>query len=606
MEGTETKREEGSGRNRCQVNIKYFNPIFDKLSNPMGIPRKRAAEQYLSDLPRWLIAATIIIPITFGTFGYKFPGTTSPDNTRLFLSALAGAQASVLAIVFSVTLLGIQLATTRYATRMIPLFVKSPIFRFTLILFLSSIAVDFVILYNLPQTTSEIDTAAVYFASGAAVVSAITLTVFIPRILYRGTPDGLINAFEDSLHFEAYRRKTGDFADSNARADHPLQPLHALTMSALSRREWATAERGLEGFTNIAKGVIPNLSNKSEDRRQSPSRQSKALFDMPLGDFLSEITLHAHEKDEKEIVRQSIAVQEEIGELAFQNYYHYITVQAAEGLSNSIQEAPPTSEGNSIRGHGFRSLRGFLEDFANRPSPYHVKRILSITDHQLGILFRKDAEKWVYREILLRYFDGTLPEVQSTILDLYGSYLNEVDVDWRQQYPSNSTANSRLLEMFFKWRGVYVESTLHILRYYDRNDDYPMTYGDFFGSWKQVCSTAVESEAPEYAEVMCELFIESAYIGSTIDEDSYRAWVSRFASVKQDNPAIVDAAYATLRAEGRTGLMNYFYEESQSGSGWSGILQRIRGSDPRFNEWVERFEDDVDEEYQDRLQRDQE
>lgn len=572
----------------------------------MVIPRKRAAEQYFSELPNWLIVTSVIVPIASGIIGYRFPAATSPDNTRLFLSALAGSQASVLAIVFSVTLLGIQLATTRYATRMIPLFVKSPIFRFTLAVFLFSIAVDFVVLYNLPGTTSAVSVAAVYFASGTAVVSAITLTVYIPRILYRSTPDGLIDAFEDSLHFDAYRRMTEDFANTRARADHPLQPLHALTMSALSRREWATAERGLDGFTNIAIAVIPNLTNKGEDRRDHASRQSKALFDMPLSDFLSEITLHAHENDEQELVRQTIKVQKDIGEIAFRNYYHYITVQAADGLSNSIQEAPPTNEGNTIRHHAFRSLREFLEEFTNRPSPYHVKRILSVTDHQFGILFRKDAEKWVYRDILLRYFNGTLLRVQETSLDLYGGYLNEVDVDWRQQYPHKPTANSLLLEMFFKWRRVFVETTLRIFRYYERNDDYPMTYGNFFSSWERVCSSAAESEAVEYAEVMCELFIESAYIGSTIDEDSYSTWVSKFASVKQDNPDVVDAAFTTLRSEGRTELMHYIAEESQDSSGWNRIIQRLRGSDRRFDGWLGVFEDDVDAAYEDRLSRDRE
>lgn len=569
------------------------------MDHPMDIRRKREAEKFLSELPNWLLATSIIVPTAFGISGYLFPVSASSANTRLFLSALAGAQASVLAIVFSVTLLSIQLATTRYATRMIPLFVKSPIFRFTLVVFLVSIAVDFVVLYNLPGATTPVSATAILLASGAAVVSAITLTVFIPRILYRSTPDGLIDAFEASLYFDAYSKKTEEYADTHARADHPLQPLHALTMSALSRREWATAERGLEGFTNIAEAVIPKLANKDEVQSQRPSGQSRELFSMPLDDFLPEITLHAYEKNEQNIVRQSIQVQEDIGKTSFDNYHHYITVQAAEGLSNSIQEAPPTIEGNVIRQHAFSSLNEFLQDFANRPSPYHVSEILRITDHQVEILFRKDAKKWVYHDILLRYFNGALLETQEISLHLYGSYLNEVDVSWRQQYLQGPFANSRLVDMFFKWRGTFVETTLHIFRYYEQNDEYPMAYGNFIGSWRRACSNAVESDAVEYAEVMCELFIESAYIGSTIDEDSHSSWVSRFASVKQDNPGVVNAAFTRSMSEGRTELMNYFTEQSQDSSGLFGIFQSQRGSEQMFNEWVVEFEEDVNETYED-------
>lgn len=570
----------------------------------MEIPRKRAVEQYLSELPSWLLAASIVVPVLLGIVGYIFPIPAAPANTRLFLSALAGSQASVLAIVFSVTLLGIQLATTRYATRMIPLFVKSPIFKFTLAVFLVSISVDFIVLYNLPTATTPASSAAVYFASGAAIVSAITLTVYIPRILYRGTPDGLIEAFEDSLHYDAYRRKTKAFTETSARADHPMQPLHALTMSALSRREWATAERGLDGFENIGYSVIPQLTNSGEDRRESPLNESKELFKMPLQDFLTEITIHAFENDEKELVREAISVQEQIGNIAFDNYYHYITMQTVGGLTKSVQESPPTIEGNSIRRPAFKASRRLLKKFAERPSPHYIWRILGLMDHQVSVLFRKDAEKWIYDHFLLGYYNGTLLEVQEDLLGFYSTYIDSLDVDWRQQYPHDDDESYRLLEVFFKWREVFVNTTLYILRYRERNDDYPITYGNFFSSWQRACSAAIESDASDYAEVMCELFIEFAFIGRFVDNDSYRTWVTRFASVKEDHPEVVDSAFDNLRAEGRTGLVHYYSEQSQESSALTRLVQRMMGSANAFDEWMVEFEEDVDQAYEERISRD--
>jgi len=189
--------------------------------------------------------------------------------------------------------------------------------------------------------------------------------------------------------------------------------------------------------------------------------------------------------------------------------------------------------------------------------------------------------------------DGTLPRVQSASLDYYSGYLNEVDVNWRVEYPQDSALNRYPLEMFFKWRSVFASSTLHVFRYYEENNSYPIAHGNFTYSWKQVCSDAAESEATAYAETMCEMFVESAYIGSTLDEDSYSKWVIMLSNLREDHPDVVDAALSNLESEGRTGLMRYFTDRDQNPSGLINTVRRMKGSGRVFDEWIAEFEQDV-------------
>jgi hypothetical protein len=227
--------------------------------------------------------------------------------------------------------------------------------------------------------------------------------------------------------------------------------------------------------------------------------------------------------------------------------------------------------------------------------------ILSRIDHQIDILFRKDADQWVYQDLLLRCFGQILLDPQETFLEYYGGYLDEVDVDWRSEYPPDGLANRSLFEAIFKWREAFVSISSRILQYRFRHEEYPMTYGNYFSTWREACSQAVESDAQEYAVVLSELYIETAYEGSIIDEDSYETWVARLASVTEENPEVVQKAFDELKTEGCTPIVRnqfyYIHQEEQPDSLGDLAKRVFQGSPPRFEQWVEEFEEDVNEDY---------
>lgn len=543
-------------------------------------------------LPRWLIPTSLFLPILAGTIGWLFPIGFTPSSARLFLTALVGAQASVLAIVFSVTLLGIQLATMRYATRMIHLFVESAIFRFTLFVFLISIAVDLITLYNMPSTTTRPAVATLFFASGLGVVTAVSLTTFIPRILQLGTPDGLVDEFESRLPPQEYQKRSRKYCQSGVQADHPLQPLHTLVMAALSRREWATAERGLHGFRSILTGTIIELSQSGELPSQNRDPIVNAMFELPLQDFLSEITVHAMENDERELARQAMDIQGEIGRIALEENRRFIAPHAVRGLRNTVLDTPATMNGSPVYQHAFRNLGDISEEVAKRPDPYELRTVLRTIDHTADVVLRRDAEHWVFEGFLLRYFDGTLPRIQETLLEYYGDYLRDVEIDWTQQRADDDLANRHLFEAFYTWRELFINTSRRIIAFREHNGEYPMTYGNFFSAWRRVCKEPIEAGVDEFGLVLIKIMIEMAYFCSHIDGDSRDTWASRLADLNNEGEEdIVQRAFDELHSSGPTGLVYYPIDE-QVNEDSTGLIEAIRSRSNRSNQfqgWVTEF-----------------
>lgn len=174
------------------------------------------------ELPRRLRYATIFIPLL--SFGVGYVTQRSIGNTGLLLATLAGAQASVLAIVFAVTVLGIQLIAQEYSPRMIWLITKAPIFRFTFLAFVVSVWVDLALLAHVPQGPDRLFAGSIYAAAGMGVVAILSLYVFIQTAIDRLTPEGVVNAFLGNLPPDEYYNQVQTTVSDDTRRAHPLQP----------------------------------------------------------------------------------------------------------------------------------------------------------------------------------------------------------------------------------------------------------------------------------------------------------------------------------------------------------------------------------------------
>lgn len=554
--------------------------------------------RFATELPNWLLIVLFLIPVSFLIAGIAFGRPHNVSNVRPFLSGLARTQAGVLAIVFSVTILGIQLVASRYSPRLISIFVGAPIFLFTFVIFIASIGFDFWLLYNLPSPASPLSIGGAYVAGGLALIAVLALYEFLRTIPKRMTPEGIITAFARNLPASEYQQRVEEAISSDSTKVPPLHPLYSLTMSALSEDEWATAERGIDYIQTISEDSLRQLAANGS-LTYPANRFSREAFKPVLREYLPTIAIRAFNEDENELVSHAIRSISEIGKASVEVHQSYVAEQAARGLTDAIREVPPTTDGNMIRRPAFRQLGELLQSVSEKPDPRTLRRVLSTSSHQMNVLFRKDADRYVYGSLLLQYFTD-LTSVQETLLDYYGHYLDETDTNWVQQYSTTEKANRELFQAFFKWREVLIEVTESVLWYLNEHGEYPVASGNFFEVWQNCCTEAANSPAKDYAAILCSIAIEFAYETYLISEENLRGWTTALARVKWNGDSeVVDRAFAHLHENGQSRLVQVTTTEGEPDtSSTRGFASFFADSEPNFDSWLKEFQDAVDDAYQ--------
>ncbi|MFB6292033.1 MAG: DUF2254 family protein [Candidatus Nanohaloarchaea archaeon] len=324
----------------------------------------------MSNLPRSLLGL-LLLPVALTVVGWYAGLASTGANIRFFLSALAGAQAGVLAIVFSVTVIGVQLVSGRYSPRMISLFVESRLLAFTFFVFVVSIAVDLWLMLFVGSPPGALAQTGVYAAAGLGVVATASLFVFIKQALYQSTPEGAIEAFLDDLTTSRYLDRVRRSVDDDIQRVHPMRPLYSLVMSALSNRERATAELGLEKYGEKCLDVAADI--EEHDLYPEEREVARELFKPVLDEHLHDIALHAEEQDENKLVVEAVQFQRKLGAAGLQFDDDTISRQTVSGLVNVIRDSEVDRGEYIANDHGYRNLGELTVKAAMHPMPSVVR-----------------------------------------------------------------------------------------------------------------------------------------------------------------------------------------------------------------------------------------
>ncbi|HIE31892.1 MAG TPA: DUF2254 domain-containing protein, partial [Methanosarcinales archaeon] len=77
--------------------------------------------------PFWYFALLVVVlGVCYGAFNYLNLYHTDADSARYMLSAMVQAQAAIIAIVITLTLIAVQLTASAYSPRVIDIFKKNP------------------------------------------------------------------------------------------------------------------------------------------------------------------------------------------------------------------------------------------------------------------------------------------------------------------------------------------------------------------------------------------------------------------------------------------------------------------------------------------------
>jgi hypothetical protein len=574
------------------------------------VSRGRETWKKWSSLPRSVWVPAVVFPAVSFLTGCVLGPVSTIENTRFLLSALAGAQSGLLAIVFSVTVIGIQLVSTRYSPRMATQFTRAPIFVFTFLLFVLSVAVDLFLLYALPPRPTAIYTASVFGASGLALVTVYTLFIFVREAIVQSTPDGAIDAFVSETTTDSYLRRVRKTVSDDSEYAHPMRPLYTLILSALSNGEQATVRKGMHEYGETCKNVLNEF--RERDTFESEAHDvTRELFKPVLEDHLREIAIQAEEHGDNSSISDATELLYELGYAGLEIDGSGVTVQAQRGLGKTIRHSGTDSGSFVASNSAWKKLGELLVKSASHPAPDSCRRICSTIDAELHQqLWTVSDVRWY--ESSMRQMYSSLKKAQRKLLAHYSPVIADSDVQWHPETVPEDE-DDRVMAVR-KWREALFDTTGQFVMYAEREDRYPIVTGNYRHTWRDICLTAIEFEYREYAVSLCQALIELALLDNEIDTDDSLSLPRMLAEVKQKGDAdIVDDAFSkfddyeyerdadVLSPENMDSWHRTYYSNQITTSDYY-PLNTIQG----FPEKIERLREDVDEQWRYLVQREAE
>ncbi len=306
----------------------------------------------MTPIRRRLFAGSVaLLLLVIGLFvGYCLPNYSATSGMiSSTLQTLITAQASVLAIVFSVAFVATQIVSARYSPAFIKLFVKSPLLREALYLAIGSIFLSLGVLVLLPVL--GLDAQQSLFVWSVEVTGAVLLGVAIYAGIFfeQTTPTNLLRQYQTQLSSTDYRNQSIDAGAENSLADHPLQPVYDLTRTSIQRDELAVASEGEEAIYEITDKTVEDLVKTNEvntinvaesyDDQYATTEDAEKigiLYTSVFSEYLPRIALSAVDTNYIELSQSSIGHLGDLGVKGAEYECHTLADLALISIYNDI------------------------------------------------------------------------------------------------------------------------------------------------------------------------------------------------------------------------------------------------------------------------------
>ena len=458
------------------------------------------------------IQLSLALSITVVAFiaGTMLPFSPATNTARSVFSILIGAQSSVLAIVISVTLIAVQLVTSRYAPRMATLPFKTPLFKRTFFVFGASVLLSLFALMSVDLVPQQLLNGLLLAVAVLFVIVGVFLYQFVIGMVESSTPERLVALFTQTLPPNTFKHRVERFADEPEEHAHPLQPLYRFIMSAISHEEYATASAALTQYSNYCQTTLSDLATMGTFEEEAFNAQDD-LFGPVVNDHLHEITTHAAENDESQLLSSAVRMQVDIGIQAMEiSGQHKIPYHSLSGLRSTIIETPVRPD-DYVTFNAVWPAVGELV-VADVETEYH-DLLLSVSNLINGRLAtslnRADRIGW-HQEAMSDFFEH-LCTAHEELLDQVAAErdLATLDVSKPQQRDEQRSLSTSELRYCVK---AIENMAKHILQYLIANEEYPITWGNYKSAWADLCITTAEKGATKHTIWLCRTLIEMAFI----------------------------------------------------------------------------------------------
>lgn len=483
----------------------------------------------------------VVVGVVFGLS--PLAAAPEPASLRLFLSGLATAQASLIAIVFAVTILAIQLTANRYTMRIAPIFYRHPVFQITLFAFLLSIGVDLWLLFMQQYSTTSIYRSVLYGAIGLAGGNALLFFLYIRTSITLNTPEGVITAIGEEITPARFFSQLQQ-SELSTNSAHPLLPIYSVARRAIEDEEFETAQAAIEHYGQLASSILTEGMENDVFSNLPRNVQKRAVEDM-FQRHLPDLALRAEEIDESTLVSAVIELQGDLGKIGLGTEFYVITAPAFGGLVDlSRIEVPVDREHYHIHQGVWSELGSILVAAAEYPAPRAVDHLIitmnDLVNRQLGYDFSFN----IHPRIITDYLRD-LQEVHSAIIEEYNEELEESDFDWFEGFDQGGE-NDGVVPLL-RCRDQIFEISGKILQLIGEGEQYPVTEGTFRRMWKELAIEAIDAGLTDYGQTLCEALIELAYIQPLRSERDHHFWISPLAKVMaESDPDVVQAAFERI------------------------------------------------------------
>lgn len=260
-------------------------------------------------LPWISLIVVSIIPIFLFCFGWYADPQISRADVQTFLTTLIRAEASIIAIIFSVIFLGVQIISSRYTSRMGQLFFSDRLLRLTIAILGITIVFDFILLFFLPNEVSKIYVSFVLSSGGLSIVAFYLLIRSVQRMLVSSTPEGAISTARSNIDIQDFYKYS---FNSNPRKP-PTREIFSFIIGALTTNEFLTARTAFNQYIGSIVDVINKI--RSKDYHQS------SIIDIlkPIcNSQLPDIHLAATRGEERQLQRDTLACQRQLYQIGYQ------------------------------------------------------------------------------------------------------------------------------------------------------------------------------------------------------------------------------------------------------------------------------------------------
>lgn len=583
-------------RNHNSVAVVTFNAneTMD-LRNWSQLLNWKAEEQTIL---QYAVTTLIAAAILGGIFGIlNLP--VAVVNVRALLTTLAVTKASVLAIVFSVTVVALQLVVRRYSARLTSLFMEDPVFRATFGLFVGAIGFDLLMVYLLPAQSNQISNAAAGVAFGLAGAATIALYRFILLVIQRSSPDELIDALVER-ELRPVRYLPTDPENLRTVTVHPLRPLYSTTSRAIELAEYRTAKQGIEAFQTVLNDTFAHLrANYNIDKAHE---FSEAVSKEILTEYFPSVIEQSFNHEQHGLVSDATETVERITVNALHQGYPKVAEHAADGLGDAFNEAPMTWEGNRLRRPVTETLVRITELTASTADYATFSMVFHNLHNAFSVHLRRRPDNKVTRRLVNDYYGRHSVSIFEELVDRYAPQLRDAEVDWispRDGATSTLPSEARALRHFWRNRTSFMQGIFH---YRVSQEEYPFVEGNIDDGWRQSVEKAADAELDGLAVLFCITMIQVTYRVEQLEGKQLGLWRNTLAHLRIDyGPDIVDTAFELLEEgvqpeSSQIRVHSIAYDPSEPEQG---ILERLfSGSETdeeEFEEWLPKFEEQVRE-----------